>query len=77
MQDSSEFIFTEEKGELRPLETRKVNVDFFPQECKSVRTFFELTVSDGGQPRYTITTYNFVYFFYDYSRSILRLETWK
>ncbi len=45
----SDFIFSPNNGELRPLEEFEVFVMYNPRKCCSLRTVFELSVVDGNQ----------------------------
>ncbi|KAK2147788.1 hypothetical protein LSH36_535g01010 [Paralvinella palmiformis] len=45
----SEFSFSPECGELRPLETMAVTVTYKPKTCKTVRTVFEVQVEDTSE----------------------------
>ena len=45
----SEFQFYPSEGELRPLETKEIRVRFCPQQCRSLRTLFDVNVIDGNE----------------------------
>lgn len=53
----SEFVFTPQKGEMKPLETKQITIQFYPQGCREVRTYFELLVGDGGESRFVSRVY--------------------
>lgn len=49
LQAESELTFYPSSGELRPLESGSVDVQFQPTSCRSVSTFIELLVEDGNE----------------------------
>lgn len=45
----SEFVFTPSVGEIEPLASKKIKIQFTPTAIKSVKRVFEVTVEDGNE----------------------------